>query len=57
MEHVHTKKKWKNTSCSGVYKTRYHNGSYLLLPGKGNYKGLKFHINIFSYFEIRITLL
>ena len=35
MEHVHTKKKWKNTSCSGVYKTRYHNGSYLLLPGKG----------------------
>ena len=57
MEHAHTKKKRKNTSCSGVYKTRYHNGSYLLLPGKANYKVLKFHINIFSYFEIRITLL
>ena len=29
-------KKWKNTSSYGLYKTRYHNCSYLVLLGKRN---------------------
>ena len=37
-----TMKKWKKIySCFGIYKTRYHNESYLLLLGKSKLQSFK----------------
>ena len=41
----------KTTSSSGILKTVYHNGRYLLLFGKKNYKVLKYLRNDSSYFK------
>ena len=49
-------KKMKITSRSGVFKTMYHNGSYLLLFRKENLKNLKFHVNNSFYFEVSVFL-
>ena len=48
----------KMTSSSGIYKTVYHYGSYLLLLRKIQWEGkaLKFHMNICSYFEKGVFL-
>ena len=46
----------KVTSSSGIYKTIYHNGIYLLLFGKKNNKVLVFHVNKSSYFKISASL-
>ena len=57
MEQVENYEKMKLTRSSGIFKTIYHNGSYLLLFGKDIYKDLKFHLNDSSYFEIRTSLI
>ena len=40
----------KITSSSGIFKTVYHNGSYLMWFEWENYKALRFHIYIYIYF-------
>ena len=46
----------KTTSNSGILKTIYHNGSYLLLLGKRKLQILKFHRNNFSSFKTNASL-
>ena len=50
-------KKWKKYCRLGIYKARY-NSSYLfyLELERVNCKGLKFHMNNFSCFEINVSL-
>ena len=55
MERVYKQLNNKITSSSGIYKTLYHNASYLRLFGKENDKILKSHMSSFSYFEIKAS--
>ena len=48
-------KKWKRYSSSGIYDTRYHNDSHLLLLEKRKLQSFEILHN-FSYFAIRIVL-
>ena len=43
------------TSRSGVFNTMCHNGSYLVLFRKEDFKILKLHVNNYFYFEISVS--
>ena len=45
MEQVYKLWKMRTTSSSGILKTIYHNGSYIVTWKEKNYKVLKFHGN------------